>query len=73
MLLLITPYDAPANWTQRRASVVVSITDDACDLRASGGMNRSLPTGGSAYGMPFQYLFTQDHHRFDFSSINSTP
>jgi hypothetical protein len=53
MLLLITPYGAPANWTQRKASVVVSITDEDCDLRDSGGMNRNLPTGGSAYGMPF--------------------
>jgi hypothetical protein len=54
MLLLITPYGAPANWTQRKASVVVSTTDEDCDLRLAGGMNRNFPTGGSAYGMPFQ-------------------
>jgi hypothetical protein len=53
MLLLITPYGAPANCTQRKASVVVSTTDEDCDSSASGGMNRSFPTGGSAYGMPF--------------------
>ena len=52
VLLLITPYGAPANCTQCRASLVVSITAED-DLRAAGGMNRSLPTGGSAYGMPF--------------------
>jgi hypothetical protein len=53
MLLLITPYGAPANWTQRRASVVVSTTDEGCARRLSGGMKRNFPTGGSAYGMPF--------------------
>jgi hypothetical protein len=48
MLLLMTPYGAPANWTQRNASVVVSTTDEDCDDNGSGGMKRRSPTGGSA-------------------------
>jgi hypothetical protein len=56
MLLFITPYGAPANWTQRKASVVVSKIDDGRDFRASGGMKRSFPTGGSAYGIPFHEI-----------------
>jgi len=53
MLLLITPYAEPANWTQRKASVVTSTTDALCAEKVSGGMKRSCPTGGCAYGMPF--------------------
>jgi hypothetical protein len=56
MLLLMTPYGAPANCTQRRASVVVSTIDEDCDFKASGGIKRSFPTGGSAYGIPFHEI-----------------